>query len=692
MTTRCPWLRERRRWRNPRRRRAPLRPAPAPPRAAAPPSDSDDELPLADRAAAVATKPARPPAAPPSDSDDELPLGDRARALATARDADRAAAARAAKRAAKRAAELTAKKAAAKVAKKARKAEGGDRPARRRTPPRAAGAGRAVARPSNAAAKWTTLSHAGVLFPPEYLPHGVRMKYKGVPVDLTPEQEEVATMYASMLDTDYAQKERFNANFWAAFKGVLGSGHAIRSLEGCDFTPIADHVAAEREKKRAASREDKAAAKAERDAIEAKHKHALVDGRKEQVGNFRVEPPGLFRGRGDHPRMGALKRRVYPRDVTINIGRGEPIPGHPYPGQRWNEVRHDNTVTWLAFWKDPVQPKEYKYVWLAANSKFKADSDLAKYEKARALKGRVDAIRAKYTRDWHSPDAQTRQMAVALYFIDRLALRAGHEKDTDEEADTVGCCNLKVGDIDVVSPTSIRFDFLGKDSIRYENTVDVEARVAALVTEFRARTADQSRTKTGGDQLFDAMDATDLNVALKDAMPDLSAKVFRTYNASVTLHALLSDVTLGPSDNVDEKKAAYDRANKEVAVLCNHQRSVPCGHAAAAEKLAARITALEAEAREAAERANGARGGDKAAATAAALQRKRDALAKARLAAAVKDDLKTVALGTSKINYMDPRITIAWCKRAGTPIERVFNRSLLSKFHWAMDVEPGFEF
>lgn len=39
-----------------------------------------------------------------------------------------------------------------------------------------------------------------------------------------------------------------------------------------------------------------------------------------QVGNFRVEPPGLFRGRGDHPKMGKLKARIYPRDITINIG------------------------------------------------------------------------------------------------------------------------------------------------------------------------------------------------------------------------------------------------------------------------------------------------------------------------------------------------------------------------------------
>ena len=35
-----------------------------------------------------------------------------------------------------------------------------------------------------------------------------------------------------------------------------------------------------------------------------------------------------------------------------------------------------------------------------------------------------------------------RQKSTALYFIDVLALRAGHEKD-DDEADTVGCCTLK---------------------------------------------------------------------------------------------------------------------------------------------------------------------------------------------------------------------------------------------------------
>ena len=51
--------------------------------------------------------------------------------------------------------------------------------------------------------------------------------------------------------------------------------------------------------------------------------------------------------------------------------------------------------------------------------------------------------RTAYEKDWVSSTVATQQMAVALYFIDVLALRAGHEKEEDE-ADTVGCCTLKV--------------------------------------------------------------------------------------------------------------------------------------------------------------------------------------------------------------------------------------------------------
>lgn len=48
------------------------------------------------------------------------------------------------------------------------------------------------------------------------------------------------------------------------------------------------------------------------------------------------------------------------------------IPAPP-AGHSWKEVRHDNTVTWLASWTENVQGS-CKYIMLNANSKLKVRS------------------------------------------------------------------------------------------------------------------------------------------------------------------------------------------------------------------------------------------------------------------------------------------------------------------------------
>jgi DNA topoisomerase I len=118
--------------------------------------------------------------------------------------------------------------------------------------------------------------------------------------------------------------------------------------------------------------------------VEAKFLTCKLNGRDEKVGNFRVEPPGLFRGRGEHPKTGRVKQRVQPEQVTINIGEGERVPSPP-PGHKWAKVIHDNTVTWLATWKENINGNT-KYVMLAATSSLKGMSDMNKFEKARELK------------------------------------------------------------------------------------------------------------------------------------------------------------------------------------------------------------------------------------------------------------------------------------------------------------------
>ena len=67
-----------------------------------------------------------------------------------------------------------------------------------------------------------------------------------------------------------------------------------------------------------------------------------------------------------------------------------------------------------------------------------------------------------------------------------------------------------------------------------------------------------------------------LNKHLSKCMPGLTAKVFRTYNASYTFQEELKKT---PEDaTVAEKLLAYNRANREVAILCNHQRAAPKTH------------------------------------------------------------------------------------------------------------------
>jgi DNA topoisomerase I len=74
-------------------------------------------------------------------------------------------------------------------------------------------------------------------------------------------------------------------------------------------------------------------------------------------------------------------------------------------------------------------------------------------------------------------------------------------------------------------------------------------------------------------------------------MKGLTAKVFRTYNASITFQEQLDKLT--PEDGtVAEKLAAYNVANRLVAKLCNHQKSVSKNHAASMEKIGNQVYPL----------------------------------------------------------------------------------------------------
>ncbi len=403
----------------------------------------------------------------------------------------------------------------------------------------------------NDGTKWHFLEHKGPLFAPPYerLPKHVKFFYDGEPMKLTQDTEEVATFYGRMLDHDYTTKDVFNENFWGDWRKVMTEEEkrVIRSLDKCDFTQINEHFKKVSEERKGRSKEEKKAEKEKNDAIQAEYGFCTIDGHKEKIGNFRTEPPGLFRGRGEHPKQGKLKRRVMPEDVIINCSKDSDVP-EPPEGHRWKKVQHDNTVTWLASWTENIQ-NQIKYVMLNPSSKLKGEKDWQKYEKARELKKHIGRIREGYQADLKSKEMRIRQRAVALYFIDKLALRAGNEKDEDQ-ADTVGCCSLRVEHITLHPEYQgkefvVEFDFLGKDSIRYNNAVPVEKRVFKNVQLFM-------ENKKGTDDLFDRLNTSILNEYLNGLMNGLTAKVFRTYNASITLQEQLEELT-DDSDNVTAK-------------------------------------------------------------------------------------------------------------------------------------------
>ncbi|CAI7678244.1 unnamed protein product [Penicillium manginii] len=632
--------------------------------------------------------------------------------------------------------------------------------------------------------KWTTLEHNGVVFPPDYevLPKNVKMRYDGVPISLQPDAEEVAGFFGSMLNSTHnVENPTFQKNFFADFKDIIkktggakdpqGNKVDIKEFTKCDFKPIFEYFDAKRLEKKNLPPAEKKRLKAEKDEEEAAYQFCTWDGRKQKVGNFRVEPPSLFRGRGEHPKTGHVKTRVQPEQITINIGKEASVPPPP-AGHKWKEVKHDQEGTWLAMWQENINGN-YKYVMLAANSDVKGQSDYKKFEKARELKKHIDKIRKDYSKNLKNDLMVERQKATAVYLIDQFALRAGNEKGEDE-AETVGCCSLKYENISLRPPNTVVFDFLGKDSIRFYDEVKVDAQVFKNLKIFK------KAPKKDGDEVFDRLTTSALNKHLQNYMPGLTAKVFRTYNASYTMSRLLKEIKA--SGNIPEKIKTYNDANRKVAILCNHKRTVTAGHAGQMEKMSERIKGLryqkwrlkqqmldlepslkkkkgaaffeidedldkewikehqaflieeqtqkinkkfekdnekrvadgekEMKASELNERlevvkdmekkfnkenktgkveAEG-RGPtvEKIEANITKLDQRVDTMS---IQAQDKEDNKEVALGTSKINYIDPRLTVVFSKKFNVPIEKFFSKALREKFEWAIkSVEEDWEF
>jgi DNA topoisomerase-1 len=551
---------------------------------------------------------------------------------------------------------------------------------------------------ANNEAKWDTFSHSGVLFPDPYVAHGIPLIYDGKKIVLKPDSEEYATIYAKFTDTEYVKNKIFNKNFFNDWKKILkADGHVeIENFESCDFSLILKHLLEHKEKKKNMSKEEKQKEKEKKDKFEEKFKVAYVDGKEQATGNFRIEPPGIFLGRGCHPKAGKIKKRVYPEDITINIDTKSTIPALPkfYSDHKWGKIIHDNTLEWLCSWKDDITGKT-KYVWLGAKSDFKAKSDENKFDTARKLAKNIIEIRRTNGNNIISDqvDSKTKQLASALYLIDNLALRVGNEKGEDE-ADTVGVCSLRVEHIKFLPDYKISLDFLGKDSVRYQNTVKIDSEVYNVLLGF-------TKGKSKSDDLFDLINPQMLNQYLGLMMEGLTAKVFRTYNASKLFQQELNEINskIEKMNHDDSAKInlildMYNKANVKVAILCNHQKNISKSFGDQIEKIDDRLKELKKMRKDLEEEKDNISKDDKEKIKKfnEKISKVKDKILETENKKDLKMELKNLSLTTSKTNYIDPRITIAFFKKHKLPLEKIFSQTLRDKFFWAMDIPNDWVF
>jgi DNA topoisomerase-1 len=202
---------------------------------------------------------------------------------------------------------------------------------------------------------WYKLEHTGVVFPAPYVQHNVPLVYDGKEIKLNAEQEEVASFFAALGEDSVPLKNEktrpvFEKNFFEDFKQTLTNDMGIKKFEKCNFDLIRNHLEKQRKLKKAANDTEKALQKSIKEKIALKHGYALIDNRIEKMGNYNMEPPALFRGRGEHPKTGTLKKRCFSENVAINISEDSCIPVCSLPGHAWQSVRHDPSVTWLCSW------------------------------------------------------------------------------------------------------------------------------------------------------------------------------------------------------------------------------------------------------------------------------------------------------------------------------------------------------
>jgi len=379
--------------------------------------------------------------------------------------------------------------------------------------------------------KWKTLQHNGILFPPDFESKEIKIKIKGENVVLDLVQEEMVYQWAKKKDAPkpgmaekYVEDPIFQKNFVSDFAQTFNGKFSNLEYSDIDFSEAYKLADKEKEEKELMTKEEKKALaltrKEIREDMKVKYGRGVIDGKEVEIGNYMAEPPGIFMGRGEHPMRGRYKPRVTSKDVILNLGKEAKVPEG-----KWGKIVHDRDSMWIASWMDILTQKR-KYVWLADTAGIKQERDQAKYDKAKNLSREIENVKTQIIKDMQNKEQKNKRIATACYLIYRTAMRVGDEKDPDE-ADTVGATTLRKEHIKLTE-NAIEFDFLGKDSVRWKETIPAEG----YDKQFYNNLKEFIINKKENEEIFDGITSRHVNAYYSTIVNGLSAKVFRTYLAS----------------------------------------------------------------------------------------------------------------------------------------------------------------
>ena len=355
---------------------------------------------------------------------------------------------------------------------------------------------------------------------------------------------------------------------------------------------------------------------------------AIVDNRVQPIAGILAEPSSIFIGRGDHPLAGSYRRQLTSKDITINVTKGNVPKVSTLIG---NSVIETNE-TWGGIRHD----KDSRWIasWL-------------------------DPVTKKRKYIWLTQDSEFKKGSDKQKFDLAIRLKKGIKR-VRKKILKLAQSNIKqkkqIGTIlFLIDKLGLRVgskkkkdtvDTVGVSTLKVKNIKILSNQMISLsfIGKDTIRYTNKFHVplliynnlgtfinnKTKDDLLFESVSPRAANKILQSIMPGITSKTFRTYNSSKLFQEKLDLIPI----DLDQKSvlSRVKEANIEVARVCNHKKNCPNTNEA------------------------------------------------------------VFSLGTSKSNYIDPRIIVALSKKLNIPINKFMSKSLIKKFNWAMDVTKDWRF